>query len=119
MVKKEKSFKDYLKELDDPKNNSGVNYDLPENPTPLERAKFDICQNILAYQQDNNLSDEQLAKKINLTVPELEEVLFCQIEKFTLDCLMTYANSLFSPKQVRITIEKNQPTSRKPTLHAR
>ncbi|KAF9997169.1 hypothetical protein BGZ65_007245, partial [Modicella reniformis] len=62
-TKKTKDFKDYLKELDDPKNKSGVNYDLPENPTPLQVAKFDICQNILAYQQDNDLSDEDLAEK--------------------------------------------------------
>src|SRR3954463_12617492 len=116
--KKEKGFKEYLKELDDPKNNSGVNYDLPEKPTPLQVAKFEICQNILAYQQDNNLSDKKLAEKINLTVPELEEVLFCQIEKFTLDRLMTYANSLFNPSQIKITI--TQPVLRKRnTLYAR
>lgn len=117
MIKKEKSFKNYLEELDDPKNNSRVNYDLPENPTPLQVAKFEICQNILAYQQDNNLSDKKMAEKINLTIPELEEVLFCQIERFTLDRLMTYANSLFSPQQVKVTIE-NQPSSRKSALHA-
>ena len=117
MAKKAKSFKDYLKELDDPKNNSGVSYDLPENPTPLQVAKFEICQNILAYQQDNNLSDKELSKRINLTVPELEEILFCQIEKFTLDRLMTYANALFSPKQVKATIE-NQKLSKRSTLHA-
>src|SRR5215213_6826079 len=97
-TKKDKEqFKKYLERIEDPKNNQEVNYDLPENPTPLQVAKFDICQKILAYQQDNDLSDEELAEKVNLSIPELEEVLFCQIEKFTLDRLMTYANSLFNP----------------------
>src|SRR5690348_2784614 len=117
MAKKEKNFKEILRELDNPKNNSGVNYDLPENPTPLQVAKFNICQSILAYQQDNDISDEELSRRIDLSIPEMEEILFCQIEKFTLDRLMTYANSLFSPKQIKISIE-NQPISKRSALHA-
>ncbi|KLL02402.1 MAG: hypothetical protein MRERC_2c150 [Mycoplasmataceae bacterium RC_NB112A] len=33
----------------------------------------------------NNLSDEELRERINcdLSIPELEEILFCQIDKFT------------------------------------
>src|SRR3954466_11990501 len=117
--KKEKEqFKKHLERIEDPKNNQEVNYDLPENPTPLQVAKFDICQRILAYQQDNNLSDEELAEKINLSIPEMEEVLFCQIEKFTLDRLMTYANNLFNPSQIKIII--TQPSFRKRnTFYAR
>jgi predicted XRE-type DNA-binding protein len=110
-VKEKEEFKRYLERVEDPKNNQEVNYDLPENPTPLQVAKFDICQRILAYQQENNLTDEELSDRINLSIPEMEEVLFCQIEKFTLDRLMTYANSLFNPSQIKITI--TQPTLRK------
>jgi predicted XRE-type DNA-binding protein len=114
-----KKFKEYLAKIEDPKNNQEVNYDLPENPTFLQVAKFNICQNILAYQQDNNLSDEELADQINLSIPEMEEILFCQIDKFTLDRLMTYANALFSPSQVKITIEKGILAKRKPSLTRR
>src|SRR6185436_16743601 len=81
-LSEKKDFKKYLERIEDPKNNQEVNYDLPENPTPLQVAKFEICQNILAYQQDNDLTDEDLAERINLSIPELEEVLFCQIDKF-------------------------------------
>jgi hypothetical protein len=117
-LKDKEQFKKYLERIEDPKNNQEVNYDLPENPTPLQVAKFDICQKILAYQQDHNLTDEELVNRINLSIPELEEVLFCQIEKFTLDRLMTYANSLFNPSQIKITI--TQPTIRKRnTLYVR
>jgi predicted XRE-type DNA-binding protein len=102
----EQEFEKYLQKIEDPKNNQEVNYDLPENATSLEATKFNICQSILAYQQDNNLTDKEMAERINLTVPELEEILFCQINKFTLDRLMTYASNLFSPAQVKLTIEK-------------
>jgi|SRR4051794_5990470 len=110
---KKSEFRRYLEKIEDPKNNQGVNYDLPENPTPLQVAKFEICQNILAYQQDNNISDKELAKRMNLSIPEMEEILFAQIEKFTLDRLMTYANCLFTPAQVKITITKLTLRTRK------
>src|SRR3954453_18088304 len=108
-----KDFERYLEKIEDPKNNQGVNYDLPENPTPLQVAKFEICQNILAYQQDNDISDKELAKRMDLSIPEMEEILFAQIEKFTLDRLMTYANCLFTPAQVKITITKLTLRTRK------
>jgi len=56
-----------------------------------------------------------MAERINLSIPELEEVLFYQIEKFTLDRLMTYANNLFNPSQIKITItQPNNSRKRSP-----
>ena len=34
-IEKQK-FKEFLKKVEDPKNNSEVNYALPENPTPYK-----------------------------------------------------------------------------------
>lgn len=72
-----------------------VNMGLSENPTPLEISKHGLCKKILAYKQDNNLTTKGLAQQINLTVPEVEDILFCRIDKFTLDRLVIYANNLF------------------------
>ncbi|KLL02401.1 MAG: hypothetical protein MRERC_2c149 [Mycoplasmataceae bacterium RC_NB112A] len=36
-----------MEEIEDPKNNREVNYDLPENPTPSQVAKFDVCQKLI------------------------------------------------------------------------
>jgi predicted XRE-type DNA-binding protein len=106
---KKKDFKKYLEELDDPKNNQEVNYDLPENPTPLQVAKFEICQEILGYKLTNNLSREQVADKMDLSKAETEDILFCCIEKFTLDRLVEYASRLLNPIQVRVILEPRQP----------
>src|SRR5256885_10431240 len=62
-----------------------VNMALPKNATPLEKSKYSLCKKILAYEQDNNLTTEELAEQINLTVPEVEDILFGRINKFTLD----------------------------------
>ncbi|MCE8163677.1 MAG: hypothetical protein I3273_06815 [Candidatus Moeniiplasma glomeromycotorum] len=112
--KKEKNFSEYLKEIEDPKNNSEVNYALPENPTPLQVAKFEICQEILGYKLDNCLTREQVADKIGLSKAETENILFCHIEEFTLDRLVEYASKLLDPIQVKVILEP-----KKTSLHAK
>src|SRR5215204_1246484 len=73
-----------------------INMALPKNATPLEKSKYSLCKKVLVYKQENNLPVEKLAKQINLTVPEVEDILFARIDKFTLDRLVSYANNLFS-----------------------
>ena len=106
----QKDFEKYLQKIEDPKNNEGVNYDLPENPTPLQTAKFKLCKKMLVYQLDSNLSDEEIAKRINLSVAETQDILFCCIEKFTLDRLVEYASRLFYPAEINISVkQKDSP----------
>src|SRR5436190_14353460 len=105
MNKERQDFKKYLEELDNPKNNQEVNYALPENPTPLQVAKFEICQEILGYKLDNNLTREQVAERIDLSKAEAEGILFCRIEEFTLDRLVEYASKLLDPIRVKVILE--------------
>ena len=72
------------------------NIGLASDATPLEKNKYEICQKILAYKQDNNLTTEKVAKNIHLTAPETEDIFFGRINKFTLDRLVAYANNIFS-----------------------
>src|SRR2546423_15586754 len=88
--RKDKEFEKILQELEDPKTIGIGSWALPANATPLEKTKYNICQNILRYQRENNLSDEEIAQRINLTQAETEDILFCRIPYFTLDRLMTY-----------------------------
>jgi len=108
-TEKQKSFKEYLQEIEDPKNNSEVNYALPENPTPLQAAKFEICQEILGYKLKNDLTREQVAEKIGISKAETEDILFCHIEEFTLDRLVEYASKLLEPIQVKVILEARKP----------
>ncbi|CAG8449915.1 9089_t:CDS:2 [Ambispora gerdemannii] len=100
-VKNEKQkFKEFLKKVEDPNYNREVNRSLPENPTSLQVAKYKLCKKILGYKLDNKLTREQVADKMGLSKAETEDILFCEIEKFTLDRLMTYASQLFAPFQI-------------------
>jgi predicted XRE-type DNA-binding protein len=96
---KNQEFEKYLEKIEDP-NYEGGAYDCPENPTSLEKMKYDICQSLLGYKLIKKLSTRDIAKRINLSQAETEEILFCRIEKFTLDRLVTYAGKLFTPEQM-------------------
>jgi hypothetical protein len=63
---------------------------------------------MLAYQIKNNLTDEKLTQKLDLSLVEIEDILFCCIEKFTLDRLVVYASRLFSPDELEVVIEEKK-----------
>jgi len=107
-----KPFKEYLAEIEDP-NYQGGSWALPENPTPLEKAKYELCEKILGYQEDNNLSDKELRQKTGLSQEKLEDILFTRIEKVNSDELINVASKLFAPCQVEIIIKEEK------SIHAR
>ena len=72
----EQEFEKYLQKIEDPNNHEGINRGLPEKATPLQVAKYYLCKQMLIYQQDNNLTDEEVANKINLSLAETKDILF-------------------------------------------
>lgn len=103
-MKKEKSFKEVLAEIEDPKNIGQGSWALPPNATPAEKVKYNLCEEILGYQEDNDLTDEDLAWKMHLTIPQTEDILFCRISKFSLEMLINAASQLFSSNRVKIVV---------------
>jgi len=99
-------FAEYIKQLESP-NYQGGSWHLPENATPLEKSKYEVCHEILVYQRKNKISDEKLAKQIELTLAETEDILYYRITHFTLDRLLTYANKLFKSEPLMLGIIKN------------
>ena len=111
---RDKEFEKILQEAEDPKNIGQGSWALPRNATTAEKTKYELCEKILGYQEDNNLSDEVMTRKLHLTQTELEDILFCRISKFTLDYLMNVASKLFLPDEIKLIIEP-----KKDNLHAR
>ncbi|CAG8857497.1 888_t:CDS:2, partial [Gigaspora margarita] len=64
----------------------------------------------------NNLTREQIAEKINLSLAETEDILFCCIEKFTLDRLLVYASRLLFPFEVNIGVEHPVTHAQRPII---
>lgn len=98
------------KRIADP-NHRRTNIFLTPHATPLEKAKYNICQNISTYQEKNKLSEKQLFQKLGVGKKEGEYILFCHIDKFTLDQLINYANGLSVPCEVKIKLPYEQEKS--------
>jgi len=103
--KTEKPFKEVLAEIESKQDWGKGSWSLPESPTALEKAKYELCKQILACKQDNDLSTEEIAKRINLTNSETQDILLYHIDYFTLDRLITYASRLLSPAEIKIIVE--------------
>jgi len=110
MVKKKKDleFEKHLQKIEDPNYRREINRALPPQATPLQITKYQLCKKILGYKLTNNLTREQVAKRIQLSKAETEDILFGEIEKFTLDRLTDYASKLFAPCEIEVTIKEQK-----------
>ena len=103
----EEELKKVRKELSSP-NYSRINFVLGDNATPLEKSKYEICQNIARYKRENNLSEKEIGKILGIKpIKKLECLFFSHINEFTLDELVEYASQLFAPFHLEITPEKS------------
>ena len=97
----EEEIKKVLKRVEQP-NYRRVNIGLHPNTTPAEKAKYKLCKDILRYKQENKLTTEDIAQKLEINIPKTEYILFSHIDKFHLDELINYADSLHLPFKLTI-----------------
>jgi len=88
-----------------------TNFSLSPWATPVEKTKYGICQNILAYQQDNDISVNKLARQFGLTTARTEAILYSHFNEFNLEELIEYANCLHLSYQVKIKLPYEQEKS--------
>ncbi|WP_147410111.1 hypothetical protein [endosymbiont GvMRE of Glomus versiforme] len=62
------------------------------------------------------MTREQVAEKIQLSKAETEDILFCEIERFTLDRLTDYASKLFAPCEIEINIKEKKVSHAQTTI---
>ena len=84
--------------------NHRVNFLLKPNATPMDKAKYQLCKSISYFQEEKKLSEKELGKMMEIDERKLEHVLFCHINKFTLDKLINYANNLHINTEIKIPI---------------
>lgn len=85
-----------------------TNIGLASNATPVEKAKYKLCKSILGYKQDNDLTTEEVAKQLRLTIAKTEKILYAHIDELDLEELVDYANCLHVPCQLRINTPYGQ-----------
>ena len=63
---------------------------LSSHATPLDRAKYEACEQILIFMQKKKLNQRELAKALSASETRVSEIVHYRIEKFTLDRLVAY-----------------------------
>ena len=70
------SFRKYLAKIESP-DYPWVAKGCPENATSSEKAKYELCQKILGYQEDNDLSDQEISRRLRINKEKTLQILFC------------------------------------------
>ena len=84
------------------KSDKRTNFLLPPNATAAEKAKYNLCKTIARYERENKLSEQELAKKLGITRPQTEKILFCHIDKLNLEELINFVEKLAMPLEMKI-----------------
>ncbi len=74
--------------------NALISRNVPDDAPLADRAKFQLCQAILKYKFDLELSSVELSKVLDCPTSRVSEILHCRIEKFTVDRLLSYYERL-------------------------
>src|SRR5256885_7443722 len=85
--------KEIINKISDPNYEVG-NYVLPENASVEEKIKYEICQTILTYQQENKVSYQEIARQVDLPFAKTMSILKGKINDFTLKELVNYLEKL-------------------------
>ena len=100
--------KEIIAKISDPNYEVG-SYVLPENASVEDKFKYEICQTILTYQQENKIAYEKLVQQLGLPFAKTMSILKKRVDNFTLKELVNYLEKLTIPCQVKII-----PTQLKP-----
>ncbi len=69
---------------------------LSENPTPLERLRWEICQRFVIYRMENNITQKELAKRVGVDEAKISKILRHRIDEFTTDRLVNLFSKIDS-----------------------
>ncbi|CAG8757246.1 9762_t:CDS:1, partial [Cetraspora pellucida] len=106
-------FEKVLQELEDPKNIGQGSWALPRNATPLQKAKYKLCRQLLAYQMENKLTDREMRERTNLSQDKLEDILFYRLGKVNSEVLIEAVSRVYAPCEIEVIIKEDK------NLHAR
>jgi hypothetical protein len=89
-----------------------INIGLSLDATELDKAKYDVCQNISRYKRINKLTSSELAKKIGISKEKTDDILFGRISNFNFEELVSFAEKLKGHLEVKISYDGEKTSAR-------
>ncbi|MBI2519216.1 MAG: hypothetical protein HYV97_02315 [Bdellovibrio sp.] len=85
---------------------------LDASASPLDKMKFNVCQQILKFKREHNYSNLELAEIIGVGPAIISRILHCQIDRFKVDSLLNYYFALvISSKNNKLIKQFNEELS--------
>jgi hypothetical protein len=78
-----------------------VNIGLLPDATEADKVKYHLCLSISRYQDENDLTEKELAQKLGINKTKLEYILFRHLGKLTLEELFNYLEKLSLPLKLK------------------
>ncbi len=63
---------------------------IGKDASPIDRMKFNICQQIIKFKRVNDYNNKELSQIVGVGPAVISRVLHCQIERFKVDSLLRY-----------------------------
>ena len=67
---------------------------LPKDATTSQRIKYKICEKFVIYLLDNDLTQAELARELEMDTARLNEIVKYKIDLFTIDKLIEFVEKL-------------------------
>jgi len=91
-----------MKEMRDRLEKAEPSRTLPENATAAERVKYKICEKFIKYLLENEMSQAELARQLEMDPARLNEIVKYRIDLFTVDKLLDFAEILDPDTEVEV-----------------
>ncbi len=63
---------------------------LDKDASPIDKIKFNICQQIIKFKRDYDYNSKNLSEMIGVGPAVISRILHCQIDRFKIDSLLSY-----------------------------
>jgi predicted XRE-type DNA-binding protein len=75
---------------------------LSRDANPIERTKYDLCEHFIKYRREEDISQREMAERLEVTESRVSEILHYHIERFTIDKLLTLLNKIRPKIKIRV-----------------
>lgn len=75
---------------------------LPADADPVTRIKYGLCEAVVRYCQEHELSQRDLAKLLNVSESRVSEMVHYRVEKLTIDRLVRHLANLKQTVHIQV-----------------
>jgi predicted XRE-type DNA-binding protein len=77
---------------------------LSRDASPIDRAKYAICQELVIYKNKHSLTQRELAEKVGENESLISKVVHYNVEEFTIDRLLKFLSAVVPNAEIKISV---------------